>query len=232
MKALRLKKDLALCSNLPAVVVSAMEIRPSYSAEAMRQTGRNDHVAEWIERVRSGDESAAEQLWDHCFLRVVAFARRKMTGGPPSLADEEDIALSAMKSLCVGLRAGRFDGLVNDDSLWRLLLVIAARKVSDQVQYSTRMKRNVNRLDSVRGAGADTPLWSLLCSRPTPDAEAEIAEQLGQLLQTLEREDLKRVAILKMDGHTNDEIARKMNRGLSTIERKLRTIRSIWTGMV
>ena len=194
----------------------------------MRSVTQKDHVAQWIERVRGGDESAADLLWQHCFVRVVAFARRRMSGGPPSLADEEDIALSAMKSLCVGLRAGRFESLDGDDGLWRLLLVIASRKISDQVNYNTRQKRNVNRLESSNNVAAEAHVRSLLCQQPTPDAEAEITEQLHTLLQTLERDDLKQVALMKMDGYTNEEIARKLKRGVSTIERKLRAIRSIW----
>ena len=144
--------------------------------------------------------------------------------------DEEDIALSAMKSLCVGLRGGRFDALNNVDGLWRLLLVITARKVADQIlQYNTRQKRNVNRLESgVDCESADRVVRSLLCHRPTPAAEAEISDRLQQLLHSLDRDDLRQVAIMKMDGYTNEEIARRLDRGVSTIERKLRAIRSIW----
>ena len=195
----------------------------------MRSVTQKEHVAQWIERMRGGDDSAAELLWQHCFFRVANVARRHLRGGPVALADEEDIALSAIKSLCLGLQAGRFPALACDDGLWRLLLVITARKVSDQINYSTRQKRNVNRNE--RASPEHSPeslLQSLLCRRPTPDTEAEIAEQLRQLLDALEHDDLRRVAIMKMDGYTNQEIARQLNRGVSTIERKLRVIRSIW----
>jgi hypothetical protein len=46
------------------------------------------------------------------------------------VADEEDIALSALNSLYDGVQAGRFPRLNDRDDLWKLLVTIACRKTN------------------------------------------------------------------------------------------------------
>ena len=43
------------------------------------------------------------------------------------------------------------------------------------------------------------------------------------------RESLRQVAALRLEGYTDREIAARLDCGLSTIERRLRTIRTVWT---
>jgi len=40
--------------------------------------------------------------------------------------------------------------------------------------------------------------------------------------------ELRRVAVGKMEGHSNEEIAGQIGRSPTTVERKLRLIQSIW----
>ena len=59
---------------------------------------------------------------------------------------------------------------------------------------------------------------------PAPEFSAAVAELLDQL-----REDsLRTVALRKMEGWTVAEIAAELDCSASTVERKLRAIRSIW----
>ena len=39
---------------------------------------------------------------------------------------------------------------------------------------------------------------------------------------------IRQVAALKLEGHTDREVAERLDCGLSTIERRLRTIRTVW----
>ena len=50
-----------------------------------------------------------------------------------------------------------------------------------------------------------------------------------RLLDLLENDNLKQAAVLKMEGFTNSEIADQLNCSLSSVERRLRTIRAIWS---
>ena len=152
----------------------------------MKSIAQANVIAQWIEQTRGGDEGAAAELWQHCYFRVAAFARKRMRGAPISIADEEDIATSAMKSLCVGLRAGKFQSLTCDDALWRLLLVITARKVFDQVNYATRSKRDVLRSEpQSRFESEDWLAQTILSRSPSPETEAAVSEQLDRLLHSL-----------------------------------------------
>lgn len=186
-----------------------------------------DSVAQWVKQLERGDESAAEHLWSRFFLRLTAVARRRMHSGAGHLKDDEDIALSAFNSLCVGIRNGRFRELNDRNSLWRLLLTIAARKINDHLVFNQRQKRDVTRQQTIYASDSEL-LQELICEEPRPEVAAELTEQVERLLAALEHEDLRSIALWKMEGFTNEEIAVRLNRSLATVERKLRTIRSIW----
>ena len=59
-----------------------------------------------------------------------------------------------------------------------------------------------------------------------------MAESCRRLLEMLPTQELRNVAVWKMEGYTNEEIAAKMKSGqgrsLATVERKLALIRTIW----
>ena len=63
---------------------------------------------------------------------------------------------------------------------------------------------------------------------PTPELAALVAEDFRLLLQRLSDDELRAIAVLKLEGWTNTEIAAKTGRSLPTIERRLRLIRDIW----
>ena len=55
-----------------------------------------------------------------------------------------------------------------------------------------------------------------------------MAEECGRLLSLLGDGDLRKLAIWKMEGYTNEEIAGKLGRSVPTVERKLARIRQAW----
>lgn len=61
---------------------------------------------------------------------------------------------------------------------------------------------------------------------PSPEFAAMMAEQYVELLDRLGDETLRRVATMKLDGYTNEEIAEQLHCGLRTVERKLGVIRA------
>jgi len=64
---------------------------------------------------------------------------------------------------------------------------------------------------------------------PTPDEAAAFAEEVERWLALLP-EDLRRIALYRLEGNTNAEIAAlpEMGCSLRTVERKLRLIREAW----
>ncbi len=183
-------------------------------------------VTRWYHELEKGNEAAATELWDHFFDRVVKLASHKLGSSPRQVRDEEDIAISAFKSLCKGIQRGRFPALSNREDLWRLLIVITSRKVQDQIAYQHRQKRST---DAPQALAEDDLLVNEAVSRePTPEFAAQMADTIDGLMQRLSHEDLRSIAMMKLEGYTNAEIAERLKRGVATIERKLRTIRTLW----
>jgi len=153
---------------------------------------------------------------------------------PQRAADGEDVALSAINSFCMGAAQGKFPQLADHDDLWRLLVTITARKATRQVQTARRQKRGGGKVrgESVlTGADASGPggIDQIVGREPSPAFAAELTEQLQRLLDGLGDETLRRLAVLKMQGYTNEEIAVELGCGLRSVERKLRGIRTIWS---
>jgi RNA polymerase sigma factor (sigma-70 family) len=138
----------------------------------------------------------------------------------PGLAGyDEDIALSAFKSLCLGVEHGRFPELNDRDDLWRLLATITVRKAID-----------LQRRQRVRPQGRDDGIDMILSREPTPEMAEEMADEYHRLLGLLDEERLRDIALLKVEGLSNEEIAARLQCGLRSVERKLHRIRTIWAG--
>jgi hypothetical protein len=141
------------------------------------------------------------------------------------------VALSAFDSFCRGAEQGRFPQLLDRDNLWRLLVTITARKASRAARHEARRKRGGNSvLDEAALAGPGEPgLEQLLAREPTPEFAAQMAEDYQELLARLGDDDLRRVAVWKMEGSGNEEIAGRLGCVPRTVERKLALIRTLWS---
>jgi DNA-directed RNA polymerase specialized sigma24 family protein len=192
-------------------------------------------VTQWIDRLKAGDPGAAQKLWERYFRRLVGLARKKLRAAPRRAADEEDVALSAFDSFCRSAGQGRFPRLHDRLDLWQLLVLLTARKASDLAQRERRQKRGGGAvLDEAAlpgPAGSSAPeaaLEQVESPEPTPAFTAQVAEECRRLLERLDGPELRRVALCKMEGYSNEEIAARLGCGLRTVERRLRLIRSIW----
>jgi DNA-directed RNA polymerase specialized sigma24 family protein len=193
-----------------------------------------ESVTQWIAQLKLGDPAAAQRLWELYFARLVRLVRAKLQGIPRRTADEEDVALSAFDSFCRGAARGRFPLLSDQDNLWPLLVLIASRKACDLAQHHRAQKRGGGRVQgesALRGPGDASDAGGLdqfSGEEPTPELVAQLAEEYRRLLDLLEDEQLRKVAQWKMEGYTNEEVAAELGCVLRTVERKLRSIRSIW----
>jgi DNA-directed RNA polymerase specialized sigma24 family protein len=179
-------------------------------------------VSTWVGRLKAGDSSAAQQLWQRYFAKLVSLARHKLGGTPRRAADEEDVALSAFYSFCQAVDSGRFPVLENRDDLWQILVMHTARKAIDQKRYQGRQKRQSAAVDG------DVALEEIVGEEPDPAFAASVAEDFHRLIELLDEPLLRQVAIKKLEGFTNAEIANQLQLGLRSVERKLAVIRAVW----
>jgi DNA-directed RNA polymerase specialized sigma24 family protein len=188
----------------------------------------------WIDLLKAGDPAAAQKMWEVYFDRLVALARRKLQGMARRAADEEDVALCALDSFCRGAKRGRYPQLADRDDLWRHLVIIADRKAIDLVQHERRQKRGGGKvrgesaLDEAKGSSATAGLDGIADAAPTPELVAQMAEECQRLLGMLTEPKLRSIALWKLEGYTNEEIAAKLGCVERTVERKVRRIRAIW----
>lgn len=182
-------------------------------------------ITVWLSRLKAGDRSeAVHRLWQTYFSRLVAIARQHLAGRARAMADEEDVALAAFDSFIRAAHAGRFPRLDDRRDLWQILFVLTARKAADQIEAAHRQKRGGDRVIQ--------PLWGNIhgvpSAEPDPAEAAAMAEELERLLRTLDDPLLRRIALAKLDGYTNEEIAVQIGRSVPTVERKLARIRDRW----
>lgn len=93
----------------------------------------NDEVTLWINSLKTGDDEAAQLIWQRYFDKLVHLARRRLGTMPRRSADEEDVALSAFDSFCRAARDGRCPKLNDRSDLWKLLITITIRKANAQL---------------------------------------------------------------------------------------------------
>ena len=187
-----------------------------------------------IALLKEGDPVAIEAVFRRYFPQLVCLAREKLRDVPRRAADEEDVALSAMDSFCRAAQEGRFPDLADRAGLWRLLLALTARKAVDLTRHEGRQRRGGGRVrgDSALGAAEAARAAHRPANVPDDDASplvaAILAEELHRLLDLLEDPDLKALAVAKMEGYQNAEIAGRLGCSVRTVERRLRLIRKKW----
>jgi DNA-directed RNA polymerase specialized sigma24 family protein len=182
-------------------------------------------ITVWIRDLKQGNPLAADQLCEKYWTKIAALARKRLGTFPRRVADEEDVAASVLASLCRGAQDGKFPRLTDRDDLWRLLVVLTAHKVCDYYEREGRKKRGGGVLSA--GERADA-LERVLSREPTAESVAIFLEDCQRLLNLLlDRE--REVAVRKLEGYTNGEIASQLKCSLRTVERRLGIIRSAWS---
>jgi DNA-directed RNA polymerase specialized sigma24 family protein len=201
--------------------------------------GDGGSITGWLGNLKDGDQAAAQPLWERYFSKLVVVARGKLKRLRRTTADEdeEDAAISAFNSFCAGAARGKFPQLADRDDLWKLLVVITARKAMAQANRQGRKKRGGGRIvdearlfggDWDRGDGSIAGLERIAAEGPTPEFAAIMAEECRRLLDLLDDDALRQVAISRMEGYNNDEIAAQLGCARRTVARRLELIRKTW----
>ena len=177
-------------------------------------------ITRWFERAKQGDDEALEQLWHAYFFQLVRLAKKQFSSVATTVADEDDIAQNAMLSFFLRARNGQFPDLNDREGLWKLLISITLNKARAFARKEHR-RRDLWQKE-ISGANFRT-------GEPSPEFAAEFVDRFQYLLGLLKDDFLRKVAIAKLDGYSNQEIADQTGKSLPTIERKLRLIRDTWS---
>jgi DNA-directed RNA polymerase specialized sigma24 family protein len=165
-------------------------------------------------------DNAALKLWEHFFSDLMCYASKRLRAANAARgwADGEDAAERAFTKVCLGIERGQLK-LGNRVDLSKVLHTATTREVLTLLQNAKRH-------------ASQTIDMSSLINIPDPDLTAEILvpayEACQRLLNLLENNSLRQVALWKLAGHTNEEIRLKLGCSVVTVERALAGIRETW----
>jgi DNA-directed RNA polymerase specialized sigma24 family protein len=184
----------------------------------MTSSQGSQSITRLIRSVQSDRASAVGPLLGVYFERLVQLARKRLQGLAGMDGYEEDLPLRSFHSVCQRLRdPARPLHLGGRDDLWRLL---ATRTISRTIDLIRR-----HRPGEVPGA---YDVGQLLTREPTPEEAAEMADECRRLLDLLGEPELRQIALWKVAGYTNEEIAARLDCVSRTVERKVSRIRVLW----
>src|SRR5262245_29140120 len=144
-------------------------------------------VSSWIRELQSGDQFAAQRLWERYFEQLVHLARRKLPDRLRRHTDEEDVALSAFNSFCRGMQSGRYPQITDRNDLWRMLVTITAHKAIHVARRAQRQKRGGRATQPVpEGENYPFDFNEVIGREPSPEFSLQVAEELDRLLTRLE----------------------------------------------
>lgn len=188
-------------------------------------------VTHWLSLLRAGDPQAPEALWDRYFAQVLRLAHQQLLGLRDRSHDAEDVALSTLNALCQAAQQGRLANVQDRHDLWRLLVTCTLNRARNLRLHENRLKRRAE-LVAETGSRTDAGLGNVPSSEPTPEEAAQLADELRHVMQRLDAEDpthrLREVALLKLEGYTVEEIARRQQCARKTVSLRLSVIRGLW----
>ncbi len=192
-------------------------------------------VTRLIELLRSDDkterELAALLIWQRYFRDLLELARNNLNKRIRRREDEEDVVQSMYKSFCLRQQRGEFE-LAGRDALWKVLVTMTLCKARNAAKAQGREKRDIARertlpLDD-ETQSAQWVLEQLDAAGPTPAEAAVLNEALELRLEALADPELRQIALWRLEGYTNREIADRLDITKRSVERRTERIRSKW----
>jgi RNA polymerase sigma-70 factor (ECF subfamily) len=183
-------------------------------------------IAVLLERVRTGDQQAADDIFRRYVDRLVAFARSRLSHKLARRVDPEDVVQSVYRSFFVRARQGQYT-VAGIGDLWPLLAAITLHKLSKQVEYHTAQKRSLEREKSVIGEGSLLGLRpEQLAHDPSPSEAMAAVEELELVMKSLAPLQRKMLQ-MHLQGHTVTEIAEAVDRSERAVRRLLAQVKDM-----
>ncbi len=147
-------------------------------------------------------------------------------GHPQRSAEADDAVQSAFAIFCLRVREGKF-AIGDRDDLWNLPGLITNRDALAQVRRERTEKRGGGKVVG-EGAmlnpdGSPLPLDQAATELAPPEFDTHVAELLDQL-----EPEVREIAVCRLMGYRNREIAERLSCTERKNERKLQIIRLAW----
>jgi RNA polymerase sigma factor (sigma-70 family) len=179
-----------------------------------------------VDLYRQGNQDAARQIVDRYLDRLLTLARRRISQRLASRVDPEDIVQSVFRTFFVRLKEGQFV-FDDQDDLCKLLMRITLHKTLRQVAFHKAAKRDPN-LETAHGEHHQEQLMALFDQEPTQEATVAFLDQLEHFLAQLRPQE-REILEMRLQGHSNEDIAAKLGIYDRKIRRVIEHVRDIAT---
>jgi RNA polymerase sigma factor (sigma-70 family) len=168
-----------------------------------------------MERFRSGDARAAEEIFARYAQRLTCLAEQQLSRKLVARFDGADVVQSVFRTFFRRSAAGEFQ-IDGSDELWRLLVQITVQKARAYGRQHTA---------GVRDVAAEAPAGALFLTEavarePGPEEATALLDQIEVLLRGLPAlyRDLLR---LRLEGHSVSDTAERLGVSRRTVHRGL-----------
>lgn len=186
---------------------------------------QDDSVTRWLTSLRHGDDSAATRLWTFLNRRLTRLSK-SVVGKNSAAYDEDDVAQSAFIALCSAIEDGKYELLANRHDLWKLLATITLNKARNRAARESAQRRGGDRVKLSLAADEG---YEIPSSGFSGEEQFIMCEECERLLDLLKRDEVKQVAILKVEGNTDEEVAERLGCTRRSVQRRLSLIREVWS---
>jgi RNA polymerase sigma-70 factor, ECF subfamily len=184
-----------------------------------------DSTSKWLQALVEGDELAVAEFWDEFGPRLNRLAERHLSPRLSRRVGAEDVVQSVCRTFFRRARQEQFE-LADAEALWRLLCVITLTKCRLVARFHGRERRGLAREQSLdAGPGEPSGAGELAAHDPRPDKAAEMGDELARILSALDPDEQQMVD-LKLQEHTNSEIAQKTGCSERTVRRVFQRVQT------
>ena len=170
-----------------------------------------------LERYRSGDDSAAGEIFERYSQRLCALADARIGPRLQRRIDADDIVQSVFHTFFRRAGDGQFV-VDHTGALWHLLVHITLNKVRKQAEHHAAQRRDVAAEISATESARLAP--EAVAHDPTPDEAAALADEVERLVSELDEAEAE-VFQLVLEGHSTSEIGRHIGRSRWTVRQVL-----------
>jgi len=169
--------------------------------------------------MNQNDENWSEIFADY-LPKIIRLAERNLESRYAAKFGAEDVAASVVRTVFGRIQKGTFT-FDDDESLWKQLVTITLRRLSNKVRHENAAKRSINKTVNI-----DDDFIGSLSREPDPAQAIEFMDLLNRIGEQLD-ETGRSVLELRMAGYSYDDISVELDKADRTVGRKIQLIKEL-----
>lgn len=172
----------------------------------------------------AGNERAFEAIFERYGDKLIKVAGKRISERLASRIEAEDVVQSVFRTFFGRVQEHRFT-FQHADDLWKLLVSMTLNKLRNKVDFHTAAKRDVDAEQPLGGGTSSFPsAFDPTGQEPSPEAVVAFLDLLENFMKDLRPQD-RRILEYRLQGWTQDEIAREVCCTERTVRRVIDRIR-------